>query len=226
MTTQTKWTKKSARIWLDDHGMDYLKLTQKCDGCGETVIQIMRDGNERWLMDSRDIFEGDDYADALHGQKWLCYACYESDETEGSSLVIYDWRGEKFKYQIGGYALYHFEDDQPEGDLYEVALGIAKSMTWHSTDAWRGYNATKKPESWVRVIDGWFGIDGHNLIDDLGKFHQKLEIEQTLPECPMITVFPRGSNVCACNIEVYVPEISLALFKKWIGVEKLEGEDK
>jgi hypothetical protein len=155
-----------------------------------------------------------------HEGEVICEACYYDDQSSPDVNVILCEGDERHKYGVCSYSITDYEDSLdwrgPVGKYIE-------SLGWHSTDPWRGYYAGGAPEGWVRVINDWFGIDGHNVRGDLGLFHERWEEEQNNPPFDTIVAFPRGSNVCACYIEVYIPEGREEEWRQWLDGD-IDGE--
>ena len=145
------------------------------------------------------------------GQDWICEECYSDDVNSCIATAVIVEGGEKVNFaRIGNYA-YECDYDEYE-DLIEE---YGKRLKWCSTDSWRGF-FTGQPDSLVKVLDSWFGIDGHWGSPEVGKFHRKFEIEEDLPEFVMLVTFPRTSNVCACAIEVWVEKEHIEDFRRWL----------
>lgn len=214
--------------WLKQEGLYGLTPRTRCMCCQETVAQIRgRDERGYAILDGQWVEEGGDYISALKDSGWLCSWCMEQEHEYGNRIV-YCEDGERSQFLIGEYIIQDLDDSNISGYIFDnVILPYAQGLTYHHTDAWRGhYDGTAFNSSWTKVLDGWFGtIDGHNVGDnDLGKFHEQFQVNQSLPDCPMLVAFPRTSNICACGIEVYVPKPKVGVFEEWLGVETLEVE--
>ncbi len=151
-----------------------------------------------------------------HEGEVICEVCYADDQSSPNVTIVFCEGDERHTYKVCSYSIADYEDSLDWGGPVGKYI---KSLGWQSTDAWRGYFHGSAPEGWVNVLSDWFGIDGYNVRGDLGLFHQKWQEEQENPPLDAIVAFPRGSNVCACNIEVYVPEDKQDEWQRWLAGE-------
>jgi len=84
-------------------------------------------------------------------------------------------------------------------------LEVLSSYGWVAIDLWRGYyEGSDETESFVKVIDGWYGWGSyHPLLELLSDIYN---LKKVPPEFPILFVFPRNSNVCAYYYDIYVPQ--------------------
>jgi len=212
--------------FIKEEGLYGLTPRTRCIGCDCTVAQIFKEFGKHALLDGQLLDKSDDSITAIEKEGWICHPCLELDEVEPAATIVLHSEGQKFVFAIGKYAIFERGEDEIDGSLFEQIRAFAKKLTWHSTDAWRGYYTADFDTNWVRVIDDWYGtIDGHNCDrGDFGRFYTKYEIEKTVPDCQLLVCHCRTSNVCSCGIEVYVPKTNLDTFKEWLGIEGLEEE--
>jgi len=112
--------------------------------------------------------------------------------------------------------------------LKEIAE-ICKSYTWVLSDAYRGcYQAVKEPQcQFKKVIEGWVAIGDYSdrVINRLASLDRlELPIED-YPDCPVLLVFPRSSNVCVTYFDVYVPTDKAKYFLQWLNAVGYESFD-
>ncbi len=225
----------SCSKYLKEQGIMDLSPRLRCISCSATVAQLYNRGKGRYNIEDGEWIDCDGsgrYTPINEDkQGWMCGPCIEYEEAEPNCVVVlYGEHGEdsddyqRYTFRIGSHAIIEVDDDEIPGDLFEqVIRPYAQQMEWHPSDPWRGHYASNFEHSWIKVIDDWFGtVDGHNCDrGDQGKFYELYGQQKQIPSFPMMVCFPRTSNVCACGISVFVPKLSLADFKSWLGVDEL-----
>lgn len=215
---------------IEKEGLYGLKPRTRCISCGGTAAQVLKQYGRYALIDGEWLDKGGDKVTAIDKEGWICYPCFEMEETEPRAVVLLYADDERYGFRVGSYAIIETGEDEIPGAFFKwVIRPYAQSLSWHPSDPWRGAYIADFNSSWVKVIDDWFGtMDGHNLDDwnDVGKFYQLYEEEKTLPDCSLLVAFPRTSNVCSCGIEVYVPKAFVETFKEWLGVKVLELDNE
>ena len=163
----------------------------ECDSCGEKF----EEGDFPFQSDYNE-----------DSDKNYCENCYyEADDNIGSIHRL-TTDGEVLKTYLFSYRIHSDNEGSEEYDY-------ARSLTWKSTDAWRGfYDFTDKNISgFKKVKDDWFGsMDGYNL-DNEGELLQELFNKAEAGEVEgipfdIIMVFTRTSNVFSTGYEVHIPE--------------------
>jgi hypothetical protein len=146
-------------------------------------------------------------------EDYLCWGCYESDQTYSSIVQIVD-DGAVLKYYIGD----HIRMDEFGDDLYNTNLTINREYI-HS-DAHRGHYETTI-EGWTDIMNGWTtGGWDDSIARRKQVFNQwaesVLSTELESP-APIAIVSDPTSNVFSMGISVLTPEPNR--IKEWLGEE-------
>lgn len=146
-------------------------------------------------------------------EDYLCWGCYESDQTYSSTIQLVT-DGVVRKYYIGD----HIRMDEFGDDLYNTNVTINREYI-HS-DAHRGHYETTI-EGWTDIMNGWTtGSWGDPIADRKATFNDWAEAlltgELEAP-APVAIVADPTSNVFSMGISVLTPEPNL--IKEWLGEE-------
>lgn len=112
----------------------------------------------------------------------------ENDESEAGATVLYGKNDEDI-HTIGNY------HNDTEGDFW---------VTWHSTDAWRGYYDVESKK--------WTNVHSDNILsysedsEDLKKFDEALQDALVAKHIEFARVFTRSSNVFSNGYDFFVPK--------------------
>ena len=136
-------------------------------------------------------------------EDYLCWGCYESDQTHASTVQLVHGGMPVRKYYIGD----HIRMDEYGDDMYNN--GITINREYVHTDAWRGHYETTI-EGWTQIMDGWTtGGWGDPIADRKQTFNQWAESLLTgelEPPVPVAIVADPTSNVFSMGISVLTPE--------------------
>jgi hypothetical protein len=119
----------------------------------------------------------------FYENKLLCESCYYEDEP--CATILY--KGDEQPYVIS------HARDETEGDF---------SVSWHSTDPWRGYYETKSEEySLVNTAELLAYHESEQMLKDFDEKIRELFDEHGMDYA---RVFARSSNVFYQNYDLYV----------------------
>jgi hypothetical protein len=146
-------------------------------------------------------------------EAWYCGSCYESDTSYCSTLYFIS-NGGVTKYYVGDAFIFDEYGDDPRD--------LTIRRTYHSTDAWRGYNETTV-EGFVNVLDGWttggWGDSVARRKQVFNDWAQALIEGEVRPPFDVVIVFDPTSNVFSTAVTVLVREKNKNEVENWLNGE-------
>lgn len=179
--------KKEAVLLLQKEDIDPKAV---CVGCDEKFLDMaMGEENDRIV-------------DRVASEKGLvCGHCFESDESNSSSVVFYNYDS-----SVGGIPI---DDDEGRsamlcriGDYFDETGGQF-GRKYIETDGWRGYYETVVKGCWTLLHEDQllaYSEDGAELREMIDKI-KNTAIESGIPIAVMVNP---TSNVFSSNVDVYV----------------------
>lgn len=154
-------------------------------------------------------------------EDWICYGCYETDQSYASKVILFDDHPleryeDRYIIYVGDLTVMDSWGDEPDLEV---------RRTYHSTDGWRGYHETKIT-GWSSVMDGWttgdWGDYTGNRKRGFNEWVEALQEGEIIPPCRVAVICDPTSNVFSTAITVAVPDEDRDLFLEWLGEDTME----